>query len=234
MTSDPEREFVLREIDLFRDLDDDEVASIGAAAPMRTVPAGELLYSPASPAEILFILKAGRVRLYAIGHDGRTLTTAIVEPGQLFGEMVPLGQSLNDTWAETLQPCVVCLMDRPDVDRLLLADPRVAARIAEILGQRVAELEARLSDTVLKTAPERIASALSRLADRDGAIVRLTHEQLADLVGTTRETVTKVLGELAGRGLVQVRRGRTVVLRRAALHDLAATGLTLVTGGQRS
>ena len=162
------------------------VASIGEAAPMPTIAAGQQLYSPNRSTEVLFILKAGRVRLYVIGQDGRTLTTAIVEAGQLFGEMIPLGQSLSDTWAETLEPCVVCLMGRSDVDRLLLSDHRIAARIAEFLGRRVAELENRLSDTVLKTAPERIASALYRLADRDGANVRLTHEQLADLVGTTR------------------------------------------------
>lgn len=234
MTTAQPSQFVLREFDLFRDLDDEEVAAIGAAAPMQTIPAGQQLYSPVTPTQVLFILKAGRVRLYVIGVDGRTLTTAIVDPGQLFGEMVPLGQSLADTHAETLEPCVVCLMGRGDVDRLLLSDPRIAARIAEILGRRIAELENRLSDTVLKTAPDRIASALARMADRDGASIRLTHEQLADLVGTTRETVTKVLGDLAVRGLVQLRRGRIVVIGRSALNQLVTRGgLSPTTGGSR-
>lgn len=120
------------------------------------------------------------------------------------------------------------------VDRLLLSDPRIAARIAEILGRRIAELENRLSDTVLKTAPDRIASALARMADRDGASIRLTHEQLADLVGTTRETVTKVLGDLADRGLVQLRRGRIVVIGRSGLDQLVTHGgLAPATGGSR-
>lgn len=234
MTTAQPSQFVLREFDLFRDLDDEEVAAIGAAAPMQTIPAGQQLYSPVTPTQVLFILKAGRVRLYVIGVDGRTLTTAIVDPGQLFGEMVPLGQSLADTHAETLEPCVVCLMGRGDVDRLLLSDPRIAARIAEILGRRIAELENRLSDTVLKTAPDRIASALARMADRDGASIRLTHEQLADLVGTTRETVTKVLGDLAVRGLVQLRRGRIIVIGRSALNQLVTRGgLSPTTGGSR-
>ena len=125
-------------------------------------------------------------------------------------------------------------MSRTDVDRLLLSDPRIAARIAEILGRRVAELETRLSDTVLKSAPDRIAGSLARLADRDGASVRLTHEQLADLVGTTRETVTKVLGDLASRGLVQQKRGRIVVTNRRGVTDLLAHGgLNPITGGHR-
>ena len=234
MTAGPAREFVLRELDLFRDLSDAEIEAIGAAAPMRTIPAGQVIYSPGRPTEVLFILKGGRVRLYVIGPDGRTLTTALVEPGQLFGEMVPLGQSLTDTYAETLDASVVCLMSRTDVDRLLLSDPRIAARIAEILGRRVAELETRLSDTVLKSAPDRIAGSLARLADLDCASVRLTHEQLADLVGTTRETVTKVLGDLASRGLVQQKRGRIVVTNRRGVTDLLAHGgLNPITGGHR-
>jgi CRP/FNR family cyclic AMP-dependent transcriptional regulator len=235
MTVGQVRGFILRELDLFRDLSDAEIDAIGAAAPMRTIPAGQVLYAPGRPTEVLFILKGGRVRLYVIGADGRTLTTAIVEPGQLFGEMVPMGQSLTDTYAETLDASVVCLMSRTDVDRLLLSDPRIAARIAEILGRRVAELETRLSDTVLKSAPDRIASTLARLADRDGASIRLTHEQLADLVGTTRETVTKVLGDLAARGFVQQRRGRIIVTSRSGVaHLITHGGLDPVTGGHHS
>lgn len=226
--------FVLREIELFAGLTDDEVAGIGAAAPMRQTDAREVLFTPVTPTEVLFILRAGRVRLYTLGADGRSLTTAIVEPGDVFGEMVPLGQSLEGTFAETLEPSTVCMMSRADVDRLLLSDPRIAARVAGLLGRRVAELEHRLADTVLKSAPDRVARTLTRMADRDGATIRLTHEQLADLVGTTRETVTKVLGDLSTRGLVQLRRGRIVVKDSRGLQDLAASGgLSSATGGYR-
>lgn len=234
MSNEPRPAFVLRDVELFQDLSDEEVAGIGAAAPMRQVPAGEVLFSPVSPSEVLFILRAGRVRLYTIGPEGKTLTTALVEAGDVFGEMVPLGQSLAGTFAETLEPSTVCVMTRDDVDRLLLADPRIAGRIAVLLGRRVAELESRLADTVLKSAPDRIASTLARMADHDGATIRLTHEQLADLVGTTRETVTKVLGELATRGLVRLRRGQIVVISANGLDAVARSGgLAPVTGGYR-
>jgi CRP/FNR family cyclic AMP-dependent transcriptional regulator len=226
--------FVLREIELFRDLTDDEVAGIGAAAPMRQAGAGQILYSPATPTEVLFILRAGRVRLYTIGAEGRSLTTAIVEPGDVFGEMAALGQSLAGMFAETLEPTTLCVMSRADVDRLLLADPRIAARIAGLLGRRVAELERRLADVVLKSAPDRVASTLTRMADRDGATIRLTHEQLAELVGTTRETVTKVLGDLSALGLVHLRRGRIVIKDSQGLRELVTIGgPSSATGGYR-
>lgn len=237
MTADVEHEWVLREFDLFRDLSDNEVEVIGMSAPMSQLPAGQMLYSPDRPTEVLFILKKGRIRLYQIGIDGRTMTTAMITPGQVFGEMAVLGQHLDQSYAESIEPCVVCLMSRADVERLLLSDPRIATRVAEFLGLRVAELERRLGDSVLKSAPERIAATLARLAGHAGgpATVKLTHEQLADLVGSSRETTTKVLGDLADRGLVSLRRGRIVVRDSATLADLADSGrLSVATGGYQA
>ncbi len=228
-----DREWVLREFDLFRDLSDEEVGRIGRAAPMRELPAGQLLYSPDRPAEVLFILKRGRIRLYQIGIDGRTMTTSMVSPGQVFGEMAVLGQHLDQTFAETQERCVVCLMSRADVERLLLSDPRIATRVAEFLGSRVADLERRLGESVLKTVPERIAVTLARMAGPDATTIRITHEQLADLIGTSRETTTKVLGDLAERGLVSLRRGRIVVRSASELRNLADSGeLSVTTGGR--
>lgn len=229
-----ERQWVLREFDLFQDLSDAEVDRIGQSAPMKELPAGQALYAPDRPAEVLFILKEGRIRLYQIGMDGRTITTAIITAGQVFGEMAALGQRLDQTWAETLEPCVVCLMSRHDVQRLLLSDPRIAVRVAEFLGSRVADLERRLGDSVLRSAPARIAAALGRMAG-DGEAVRLTHGQLAELVGTSRETATKVLGDLADRGLVSLRRGRIIVRSARGLADLAdSPDLATTIGGRAS
>jgi CRP-like cAMP-binding protein len=224
----------LSEFDIFRDLSAEEMDVIARSAPMREVALGTLLISPDQASEVLFILKKGRVRLYRLGVDGRSLTTAIVEAGELFGEMVALGQQMDDTYAEALDRSVVCIMSRTDVHQMLLSDPRVASRIAESLGARVAELERRLSDTVLKSVPGRIASALAAMASGGRADVRLTHEQLADLVGTTRETTTKVLGDLRDRGLVRLRRGRITVVDPGGLRDLAESeALSPATGGAR-
>jgi CRP/FNR family cyclic AMP-dependent transcriptional regulator len=167
-----------------------------------------------------------RVRLFRSTADGRTLTTAIVTPGQLFGQMPLLGQRMGDSMAEMLDAGVVCQMNSDDVQRLLLADPRVAARIAAALGQRIAELEQRLSDTALKSVPERVASALVTLAGTPPTTIRLTHEQLADLVGTTRETSTKVLGEFRDRRLIALRRGRIDLIDVIRLRSIAGIAET--------
>ena len=212
----------LAEVDIFCDLSATEMDAIAAAAPMRTYAAGELLYSPHNPVETLFILKRGRVRIFRVSKDGRALTTAIITPGTIFGEMVLLGQHMYDSFAEALDETVVCVMSRTDVHRFLLSDPRIAARIAETLGKRLIEMERLLSESVFKSVPQRVASTVATLASQQRTfgfrsrdpVVTLTHEQIAALAGTSRETTTKVLGDLADRGVIRLGRGHITVLDR--------------------
>jgi CRP-like cAMP-binding protein len=216
----------MSEVDIFRDLNQAEMDAIAAAAPMKTYAAGELLFSPHNPVETLFILKRGRVRVFRVSVDGRALTTAIITPGTIFGEMVLLGQHMYNNFAEALDETVVCVMSRSDVHRFLLSDPRIAARITEILGNRLVEMERRLSDSVFKSVPQRVAGTLATLAAQQrrygvghrSPVVALTHEQIAALAGTSRETATKVLGDYAERGLIRLGRGRITVLDIAQIN----------------
>jgi CRP/FNR family cyclic AMP-dependent transcriptional regulator len=223
-----DRVWCMSEVDIFCDLNDAEMDAMAQAAPMKTYSSGELVYTPHQPMETLFILKKGRIRIFRVSVDGRALTTAIVEPGTIFGEMIIIGQQMHDSFAEALDDVVVCVMTKNDVQRLLLGDARIAARISETLGRRLSEVEQRLSDAIFKSVPERIAGTLLTLAGTHssrplgrGIQVKLTHEQLAALAGTSRETTTKVLGEFADQGLVSLGRGRVSIvdphrLRRAS------------------
>lgn len=224
-----DKTWCMAEVDIFCDLSAAEMDAIAAAAPMKTYPAGAIVYSPHKPTETLFILKRGRIRIFRISPEGRALTTAIITPGTIFGEMVLLGQSMHDNYAEAMDEAVVCVMSRADVNKYLLSDPRISMRITEILGQRLREMEQRLSDSVFKTVPQRIAGTLYAVAEVQRAygvgspipVVSLTHEQIAALVGTSRETTTKVLGEFAESGLIKLGRGRITLLDRQRIKDEA-------------
>jgi CRP/FNR family transcriptional regulator, cyclic AMP receptor protein len=158
----------MSEVDIFCDLSPDEMAGIAAEAPIRTYAAGELIYTPHAPVEALFILKDGRVRVFRVSGDGRALTTAIVSPGTIFGELALLGQQMYGNFVEALEQAVVCVMNQETVRQVLLGDPRIAARITEILGRGLAEMERRLSDSSFKSVPQRVASALATLATEQG------------------------------------------------------------------
>ncbi|MGJ7440640.1 Crp/Fnr family transcriptional regulator [Aquipuribacter sp. MA13-6] len=227
----PEPVFCLDEAEILQDLDQHEMASIAARAPMRTLERGGLVRSPTEGRQVLYIVKSGRVRLIRSAADGRTMTLAVLGPGALFGQMRILGQDMRSSSAEASEDVVLCQMSESDVRTLLLADVRVAARITEGLGRRLAEVEQRLADALLKTAPQRVAATLAtlagaaptpiRLTGPRGREVRITHAQLADLVGTTRETTTKVLGDLQARGMIALRRGAVTVLEVDELRRLS-------------
>jgi CRP/FNR family transcriptional regulator, cyclic AMP receptor protein len=219
----------LCEVDIFRDLANRELAAIAGAARKRVFPAGELLHAPQRPIEVLYILKIGRVRLFRLSVDGRALTTGIVSPGTIFGERALLGHCMYDSFAQALDEVVVCEINQADARRLLLSDARIAARIAEILGQRLLSMERRLTDAVFKSVRQRVARALATVAREQrlyvvgsrALVVPLTHEEVAALVGTSRETATKVLGDLADQGLIRLGRGRIVILNVTALRTAA-------------
>ncbi len=221
-----EGHYCLSEVALFQDLSRREGKAMAAAAPRRAVSAGQVVYDPGRPASVLFIVKTGRFRLFRVVAQGRTVTTAVPGPGAIFGQMDLFGMTMGATWAEAVEPGDLCLMSRADVRGMLLGDPRIATRIAEQLGARIAELEQRLADLVGKSVVERTAHTLGALAGTGPPgtvpeLVRLTHGQLAALVGATRERTTTALGELAERGLVSLHRGKVRIRDRSGLAALA-------------
>ncbi|MGH3981146.1 MAG: Crp/Fnr family transcriptional regulator [Pseudonocardiaceae bacterium] len=219
----PAEPYCLAEVDLFRDLSRREMAALGARAPMQTVATGQVVYNPLQPTSVLVIIKRGLIRLYRITADGRNVTTAVLGPGTVFGDMDLLGLRMRATWAEALEPSDLCLMSRTDVQELLFTDPRIVLRVAEQLSTRIADLEQRLTDLTCKDLVERLAATLCQLARHIPAEpIRLTHQQLAALIGATRERTTTALGELAKHNLIQLRRGKMLIqdpVRLAALAD---------------
>ena len=137
--------------------------------------------------------------------------------------MALLGTKMHNTFAEAVDDCLICVMSRTDLERLILSKPQVALRILEITGKRLREAEERLENMAFKGIPARLASMLLRLAEEQGddSITGLTHQDLAESVGTYRETATQVLNDLKSSGLIEIGRKRIVILDKARLTQVA-------------
>ena len=217
----------LSTVELFADLTAEEIAAFDRMAPVRTFHNGELVYSQSQPVTALFILKTGRVRIFRVTEDGKALTMAILEPGAVFGEMMLVGQRMYDNYAEAIEETQICHLRVADVERHMLSDPRIAIRVSRYLGEQVERLEERLTDLALRPLTARVASTLVRLAgpERKPRIgpptIRLTHDQLAGLLGATRESTSKIMADLASRGFIRQARGRIVVTNLGGLRMLS-------------
>lgn len=215
----------LQMVDIFQDLTEAEIEEIDRATTVSSCRRGKILYMPEDTSEVLFLLKQGRVQLYRLSPDGKKLVIATVGPGAVFGEMTLIGQGMHNTFAEAVEDCVMCVMSRDDVERLLATRPKVALRIFQTLGDRLREAEARLEDIAFKGIPARLASLLLQLAEEQDSdtVTGMTHQDLGEQVGTYRETTTQTLNTFKTEGLIGIGRKRITILDREGLRRIAET-----------
>jgi len=207
----------LTTMELFQDLSKDDQEELDRITTMTTVRKGKIFYRPEDTGEVIFILKKGAVQLYRISPEGKKLVIYTLGDGSLFGEMSLLGQRMHNTFAEAISDCTICVMSRTDMERLVLTRPQVALRILEITGNRLRETEEQLEALAFKSIAARLAALLLRLAKDSDEVVGLTHQDLAEMIGTYRETTTQTLNDMKAEGIVAIGRRRITILDREAL-----------------
>ena len=212
---------LLREAEIFKDLTPADMEDIERMTTMTTARRGRVLYSPGAQSEVLFILKKGRGQVSRFAEDGRRLVTATLDGGTVFGEMPMLSQRMDGGTAETLEDSTLCVMSRHDLEHLIATKPNLALNIIHLLASRIAELEERLEMQAFQSVRERLAAVLLRLSAQDLEIKDVSHQQIAETIGASRETVTRALGELRSQGLVELARSRVIIKDQAQLAALA-------------
>ena len=213
----------LSTIDIFRDLEPEILRWLDAHTTMVTARRGQHVYTPGETSEALFLLKAGRVRIYRLTVDGKKLTLSTLEPHTFFGDMPLAGQLMYGTYAEAVEDCFICVLGRADLEGLIQTCPQVAIRLLEIIGRRLIDAESVIEDFAFKGIPARLATLLLRLSAglENPELREYTHQDLADMVGTYRETTTQTLDDFKRRGLVELGRRRIRILDRAGLAAIA-------------
>jgi CRP/FNR family transcriptional regulator, cyclic AMP receptor protein len=210
-------------IDILRDLERPVLQWLAAHTTMITARRGRLIYTPGETREALFLLKSGNVRLYRLTADGKKLILSTLAPHTVFGDMPLAGQQMYGAYAEALSDCMICVLGRADLEKLIEARPLVAIRLLDIIGQRLVEAESGIEDVAFKGVPARLATVLVRLSGRDGAdeVRGYSHQDLAEMIGSYRETVTATLDDFKGRALVTVGRRHIQILDRRGLERIA-------------
>jgi len=203
------------------ELDDEHRRALFANAKRTAVVRGDLIYTPLDPADCVYVVESGRVKIVRTNASGSESIVGIRNPGDVFGEltwMIPNAHRV--TSAIALDPGEVCRLDAGVFERRLQSDSVLAASFARGIAQRLSAVERELTELAGKSVPGRLVDVLGRLASEHGEIaddgtvriaLSLTHKDLADLIGTSRETLTKELSVLADVGLLRVQQ-RTIVL----------------------
>jgi CRP/FNR family transcriptional regulator, cyclic AMP receptor protein len=220
---------VLSGLPLFAALDDDAGAALRVAMRQERFGRGDVIFDEGDPGDKLFAVIRGKVKLARTAPDGRENLQAVLGPGEMFGELSLFDPKPRTARAIAVTDTVLASLAHEELRPWITGRPDVAVQLLQALAQRLRRANDVLADLVFSDVPARVAKALLALAERfgqptaDGLRVAhdLTQEELAQLVGASRETVNKALADFSARGWLQVESRAVVILDVESLNRRA-------------
>jgi CRP/FNR family cyclic AMP-dependent transcriptional regulator len=218
----------LGQYDLFKDLSPDELDQLGRVSQPSLIPKREYIFTPDEPSNQIYMLKAGRVRISRLSETGKHFTLVILEPGDVFGENALFADEPRRNFAEALDDAQICAIDKKEFEKVAMRNPSVSLKLAQIVEHRLNEAQEQIEHLVFYDVQTRLARLLLKLADIHGERVeggvqigiKLTHEDIASLIGSTRETTSKILNEFKSNGWIDVKKRHIILLDQKVLAEM--------------
>lgn len=209
----------LENFGMLKALSKEEKTKLDEMAVMRHTPKKQILYFPTDSSSSIYMLKAGKVKISRLMPDGKETILTILGPGEIFGELGITGQQEREEIAEVTDDAIICVVDIKDLQNMMKDNPQFNMEILKFIGFRLKRVQNRLESLIFKNAEQRIRSLIKELAEDHGRIIAgdenmrevklgLTHEDIAKLTATSRQTVTTQLKELEKSGLIKYDRKR--------------------------
>lgn len=188
---------------------------------------GEYIYLPEEHADKVYFLTEGRVKIGNYGENGKEITKAILNPGEVFGELSLIGQTERRDFAYAMERTGCCILTVDEMKSLMRDHGSLNLFLMKIMGSRVLQMEQRLESLVFKDSRTRIVEFILEMAQKRGQrvgyefVVRkfITHQEIANITATSRQTVTTVLNELRNKNLLTFDRRRLLIRDLAALQQ---------------
>jgi CRP-like cAMP-binding protein len=210
----------VRNCSLFQRLSEPQLTALERRAWIRKFPKGSSIYLPSDIADRAFLLAEGRVRICSATPEGKQSILAFIEPGELFGELAIVESAEREERAEAVNHCTVIMLLGDDLRAVMEDSPHLALGVTKLIGLRRKRVERRLRSLLFRSNRERLSHLLIELCEQYGQQsglgvelgIKLSHQDLASIIGATRETVTTLLGDMQSEGLLQIKRQRLLVL----------------------
>ena len=216
----------LLKVPLFAHLSEEEIHRISRITRKKTYPKNSVIVFENDPGDALYAVDTGQVKVVLTGEDGREVILSVLKEGDFFGEMALIDNMPRSANVIAMESSRLIVLYRDDFHRCLEEHPRIALGLLQAMSRRLRLADDKIGGLVLLDVPGRISRLLLQLADDgDGAKIsrRITHHTIAQMVGSSRETVSRTIGSLAERGVVSVTRKNIEIVDRAALE--AAAGI---------
>jgi CRP/FNR family transcriptional regulator len=222
----------IAEVSLFNGLPKAQLEKLATVVLNKTLKRGQAVFSEGDEASGFYVMLSGRAKVFKLSSEGKEQILHIIGPGEPFGEVPMFAGEQFPANAETIEECRILFFPRADFMELVRREPSLAMNMLSILSKRLRQFSSLIEDLSLKEVSGRLAAYLLYLSDRDHSSDKLELDiakvQLASLLGTIPETLSRILGKMDGQGLIQVQGRRIKLLDRKVLEDLAAGGKFLV------
>ena len=220
-----EKFWFLKNCRLFEQLEPLQMRWLESRSRMRRFPKNSTVYLPADQSDGVLLLAEGRVKICSVTPDGKQTILTFVEPGDVFGELALFDNGDREEFARATDDSTVVLMPAEAVRKVAEENPYLAMRITRLVGLRRKRVERRLKYLLFRPNRERLVHLLLELAEDYGKVsgaeieigIKLSHQDLASVIGSTRESVTLILGQMQSEGLVRIGRRKIVISNMAEL-----------------
>ena len=214
----------LQAIPLFAHLTDEELARMGELTRQRKHPKGSVILFEDDPGDALYVVIEGQVKVVLSGEDGREVIMATLADGDFFGEMSLIDDEPRSAHVIAMENSNLLVLRRDDFQRCLENNPRIALGLLRALTKRLRLADSKIGGLVLLDVTGRVARLLLEMADEnDGVVIsrKVTHHQIAQMIGSSRETVSRTMRTLIDENLIEVA-GKTITVRdREAMESTA-------------
>jgi len=223
---------ILAQASIFEGLDSAQIDALARMAVRKTYRTRETVLRKGDPAMQIYVIAKGRLKAITAGAEGRQAALSIMGPGEVFGEVAVLDGEPRSATISALEPCELIILNRNEFFHFLERNPSAAIGLLQVLARRLRRLSERVEDSTFLEIPGRLAKALVRLAQRYGRDVgdgtrielKLSQQELGDLVGATRESINKQLRAWQSEGLLEQEKG-CVILKDVEAFEMLGEGL---------
>jgi CRP/FNR family transcriptional regulator len=217
----------LKKIPFFSSLDKEALEKLNNLIIMRNYKKGMFIFLEDEPGEALFFIKSGQVKLSKMVETGEEQILQILKAGDIFAEVVLFDQGVYPATAEVIEEAKVGMVQSRDIKNLLKENPEIAIKILNVMSKRLRQAQLKIRDLGLKDTRGRTAGMLIKLAEEYGKRVNkgieldlsLTREEFANLIGTSRETITRILSDFKDDNLVKVGRKKVIITDLEGLKE---------------
>jgi CRP/FNR family cyclic AMP-dependent transcriptional regulator len=218
----------LKRVTLLKELSSDEFSTLAAEAEMEEFRRRRVIYMPGDPGETVYIVNTGRVKISRVTPDGKELTLAYRGPGELFGELCLIDGGPREEMSEAVDNTLLTQLPRQSVDRIMSKHLAVGYAMSRMLLETRRVLERKIEDLVFKDVNSKLAELLLKLAkshgveDERGTLVamKMTHQEMANLIGSTRETVSLTLSQFKRKKLISTDARKVIITDPEGLKAL--------------